>query len=94
MAKTEVNVETPLTKELYKKLDLSNTKVKNDKEYFCHIIGTQTNFCYDVQKKALYCFEGVQLIKEVFAGEISFDEFKFRRKIAMIDAISEIGVLN
>lgn len=90
----KINIEYPLTKELYKKLDLSNTKVKNDKEYFCHIIGTSTNICYDVKKKVLYCFAEEQLIKETFTGEISFDEFKFRRKIAMADVLCEFEVLN
>ena len=89
----KIVTEYPLTKKSYKELDLSNTKVKNDKEFFCHIIGTPTNFSYDVKKKVLYCFAEEQMI-EVFTGEMSFNEFVFRRKLAMADAINELEVLN
>lgn len=90
----KITVDYPLTKKSYKELDLSNTKVKNDKELFCHIIGTTANFCYDVKKKVLYCYSEEQLIKEVFPGEMNFDEFKYRRKIAIIESINEITRLN
>ena len=90
----KIIVEYPLTKKSYKELDLSSTKVKNNKEYFCHIIGTPINIRYDVKKKVLYCFAEKQLIKEVFVGEVSFDEFKFRRKIAITDVLCEFDVLN
>jgi len=54
--------------------DFKSTRIKTDKEYFYHIIGSDASFRYDIEEQELQCFVFNNIV-ERYNKKMTFAEF-------------------
>jgi hypothetical protein len=79
--------------ELINSFNLSSTRVKNENEFFYHVINTEVDIKYNIKEGKLEFFCNGEII-ESFDEKIEFDEFVFKCNSAFKGEVNSITVQN
>ncbi len=66
--------------------DFKATRIKTDKEYFYHVIGSDASFKYDVENQELQCLIFNNIV-ERYNKKMTFAEFAHSCKLGFMETI-------